>query len=106
MVLTGFVIGGYDFKELLQDKKVYIATALRLLILPAVFIGLLLLTKASDYTLVLALFAFATPLGMNTVVFPAAYGGETKTGAAMAMISHTLSILTIPLMYSLLNLII
>ena len=52
-----------------------------------------------DCVLTLALFAYATPLGMNTVVFPAAYGGETKTGASMAMISHTLSVVTIPLMY-------
>jgi len=105
MILTGFVIGGYDFKELLLDKKVYFATALRLLILPAIFVLLLFLVGANGYVLTLALFAYATPLGMNTVVFPAAYGGETKTGAAMAMISHTLSILTIPLMYSLLTLI-
>jgi predicted permease len=106
MVLTGFVIGGYAFKDLLLDKKVYAATALRLIVLPSVFIALLLLLGASSYVLVLALFAYGTPLGMNTVVFPAAYGGETKTGASMAMISHTLSIVTIPLLYSLLTLIV
>ena len=41
----------------------------------------------------------ATPMGLNTIVFPAAYGGDTETGASMAMISHTLSVVTIPLMY-------
>ena len=104
MVLTGFVIGGYTFKDLLVDKKVYIATGLRLVVLPTIFILLLWLAGANAYILTLALFAYATPLGLNTVVFPAAYGGETKTGASMAMISHTLSIITIPLMYSLLTL--
>ena len=39
----------------------------------------------------------------DTVVFPAAYGGDTSVGASMAMISHTLCILTIPVMYSLLT---
>ena len=53
----------------------------------------------SEEIMTLALVAFATPLGLNTIVFPAAYGGETETGASMVMISHTLSVVTIPLMY-------
>ncbi len=106
MILTGFVIGGYDLKGLMTNKKVYVATALRLVVLPVIFIGLLMLLKADSLILVLAFFAFATPLGMNTVVFPAAYGGNTSTGASMAVISHTLCIVTIPLLFSLLKYII
>ncbi len=106
MILTGFVIGGYEFKGLIGNKKVYIATFLRLIVLPAIIIALLYLIKAPKIAMTLALFAFATPLGMNTVVFPAAYGGDTKTGASMAMISHTLGVITIPIMYSLFTLLI
>lgn len=102
MILTGFVIGGYDFWSLLKNKKVYIATLLRLLVLPAVFIGILRLLQADTEVLILTLFAFGTPLGLNTVVFPAAYGGDTSLGASMAMVSHTLCVLTIPLLYALL----
>lgn len=103
MILTGFVIGGYDLKALLKNWRVYIATALRLFLLPAVFIGVLMLLGADETTLICTLFAFGTPLGLNTVVFPAAYGGDTSTGASMAMISHTLCVLSIPLMYALLT---
>lgn len=102
MILTGFIVGGYSIKPLLSDKKIYIATVLRLFILPSIIIAILMLCKASDLIVVLALFAYATPLGMNTVVFPAAYGGDTKTGAAMALISHTVCIVTIPIMFTLL----
>ena len=56
-------------------------------------------------SLFLAFVATATPLGLNTVVFPEAYGGNPKTGASMAMISHTLCVITIPLLYSLMVLI-
>lgn len=101
MVLTGFVAGGYSIKTLLSDRKVYIATFLRLIILPTVILSVLYLFGASSFILTLALFAYATPLGINTVVFPSAYGGETKTGASMVMISHLLCIITIPLMYTL-----
>ena len=103
MLLTGFIIGGYNFKPLLRHYKIYIVTALRLFVLPSVILAVLMLCKAPDTTLYLALFAFATPLGMNTVVFPAAYGGDTKTGASMALISHTLCVITIPIMYALLT---
>ena len=103
MVLTGFVVGDYNVLLLLKDKKVYVSTFLRLLVLPALFVTVLKLLGSDNLTLTLALFAFATPLGMNTVVFPAAYGGDTKTGASMAMISHTLCVITIPIMYALLS---
>ena len=102
MVLTGFVIGDYDVMALLKNKKVYVASLLRLFLLPAFFLALLMLLGADDQTVTYALFAFATPLGLNTVVFPAAYGGDTSTGASMAMISHTVCVVTIPLMYALL----
>ncbi len=99
MLLAGFVIGGYNFKEILLNKKVYVVTFLRLVVIPAVIMLVLKLLGTNDEIMTLALIAFATPLGLNTIVFPAAYGGETKTGASMSMISHTLSVITIPLMY-------
>lgn len=99
MVLAGFVIGGYSFKGLITDKKVYVATALRLIVIPSVMLIILNLFGVSKEIMTLTLIAFATPLGLNTIVYPAAYGGETETGASMAMISHTLSVVTIPLMY-------
>lgn len=100
MILTGFVIGNYSISGLLKNKKVYIATFLRLLVLPSIFILLLHFMGANKNTLYLTLIAYGTPLGLNTVVFPAAYGGDTSTGASMAMISHTLCVITIPIMYA------
>lgn len=105
MVLTGFVIGNFDILKLLKKKRVYVATLLRLIVLPALFVVLIWLLGANKENMILCLFAFGTPLGLNTVVYPAAYGGDTKTGASMAMISHTLCVITIPLMYALLNVI-
>ena len=47
----------------------------------------------------LVFFFTAMPLGLNTVVFPEAYGGNPETGASMALISNTLGVITIPLLY-------
>lgn len=99
MVLAGFVIGGYRFGELLKNGKVYVATLMRLIIIPAATLLVLKAIGASEIVQIFSLVVFATPLGLNTIVYPAAYGGDTKTGASMAMISHVLSVITIPLMY-------
>ncbi len=99
MILAGFVIGGYEWKELLGKKQVYVATFLRLILIPAVFVVVLRLIGANDTILTFVLVVFGTPLGLNTIVYPAAYGGDTRTGASMTMISTVFSVITIPLMY-------
>ena len=99
MVLAGFVIGGYNFKKMLTNGKVYLTTLFRLIIIPSIFIAVLKLFGASEEIIIFTLVCFATPIGLNSIVFPAAYGGDTETGASMAMVSHTFSVITIPLMY-------
>jgi predicted permease len=103
MVLTGFLIGQYPIKKLLTDRKVYVASVLRLLVLPALFVLILKLLGADNVAITMCLFGFATPLGLNTVVFPAAYGGDPSIGVSMAAISHTACVITIPIMYALLT---
>ena len=83
---------------------------LRLFILPALLIASIygIKTLANSLfnlsighdVLFLCFFATATPLGMNTIVFPEAYGGDPKTGASMALVSHTLCVISIPIMYA------
>ena len=111
MILAGVTIAKYDFVSMLKKGKVYIASALRLVILPSVLVAALFGIKTlanmvfgmqiGNDVLFLTFFATATPLGLNTVVFPEAYGGNPETGASMAMISHTLCVISIPLMYAL-----
>ena len=111
MLLAGVTIAKYDFLSMLKNKKVYIATALRLTLLPAIIVsftlGLKTLANAAfglnigNEVLFLTFFATAPALGLNTVIFPEAFGGNPETGASMAMISHTLCVISIPLLYAL-----
>lgn len=103
MILTGFIIGGYRLRELMGDKAVYIMTFLRLTVLPAILLAVMYLLGADGSVMTMVLVAFGAALGVNTVVFTAAYGGDTKPGAAMAMISHIFAVISIPLMYALLT---
>lgn len=111
MLLAGVTISRFDFIGMLKKKKVYIATILRLVFIPAVLVATLFGIKTlanllfgfsiGNDVLFLCFFATATPLGLNTIIFPEAYGGNPETGASMAMISHTLCVLSIPIMYAL-----
>lgn len=106
MVLTGFVVSNFDMKKMLANGKVYGVSILRLMVLPALYCGLLLLVGADKQVLTLTLVAYAAPLGLNTVVFPAAYGADTSIGAGMALISNALAVITFPLMYALLSILV
>jgi predicted permease len=113
MLLAGFTIGSYNVKNMLSNKKVYVATFLRLIVIPSVIIAVLFGLKElvnlafnlniDNTALFLLFFGIGAPLGLNTVVFPEAYGGDPSTGASMAMISHTLCVITIPLMFALMT---
>ena len=115
MLVAGFTIANYSILEMLKKPKVYLASALRLTLIPATVIAAVFGAKLlmnnlfsldiNNNVLYLVFFATATPLGLNTVVFPEAYGGDPKTGASMTMISHTLCVISIPVMYSLMTLI-
>ena len=108
MLLAGFTVARFDMKKMLKNKKVYAASLLRLTVIPTVIIsalfgaktllGLILGTPIDNSVLFLAFFALAAPLGLNTVVFPESFGGDPEPGAGMTLISHTLCILTIPIL--------
>ena len=89
-----------DLKNLILKGRIYIATALRLIVLPTIFVLGLKMIGADETTLIVSLMAYATPLGLNTIVFPAAYRADTTTGASMALISHTIAVITIPIMFA------
>lgn len=115
MILAGVTVANYSMKAMLKNKKIYAATALRLIVIPAVLIGvvfgvkelinLIFSTNIDNMVVYLTFFFAAMPLGLNTVIFPEAYGGSPETGAGMALISHTLCVVTIPILFTLMTLI-
>lgn len=100
MLLTGFIIGGYSIRKLLSIRKVYVISLLRLVIIPGVVVAALMLLHTSHDVILVALCALAMPMGLNTIIFPAAYGGDTNLGASMGLVSQGLALITIPVMFS------
>ena len=101
LLLTGYVVGDYSVSQALGSRRVYVYTAVRLLVIPGVFLLLLRVLNAPAEACVMAALTYACPCGMNTVVFPASYGEDCRTGVSMVLISSLCSIITAPLIYAL-----
>jgi len=101
MILTGFVVANFSIKRLAKVKRIYAASVLRLVVIPLAFVLVLKFLGTDANIIMLTLCATAMPLGLNTVVFPAAFGGDTTPGASMALISHLMSVITIPIIFAL-----
>lgn len=101
MLITGITAAQIDLFSAFTNKNIYLLTFLRLIVLPLIGIGAMTFLPI-PYTLKMcAICALAMPLGLNTVVVPAAYGKDTTEAAGMAIVSHLFGCLTIPLMFML-----
>ncbi len=100
MLIAGFVVGNYSLKKLASDYKLYIASLIRLVIIPVLVVLALKLIGTDGGIVMVTLCALSLPFGLNTVVFPEAYGGDATPGAGMALISNLMALLTIPLIYA------
>lgn len=107
MLLTGIVVGKCNVSHLLKKWRLYAVTAVKLVAYPLAFLLIFALVPQNSFVTVTFLkcavcFA-AAPMGLNTIVIPAAYGKDTTDAAGMALISHFFAVATIPLMYMLLD---
>ena len=107
MLLTGMTIAQSDLVKMLTKWQTYVLSLVRLILVPTLFIVIFAIVPKSEIInstfLICGLASVAMPLGLNTIVVPKGYGKDTTDAASMALISHTLSIGTIPLMFLLLN---
>lgn len=107
MLLTGMTVGRLSLWTLLKKWRLYLTTAIKLLVYPLVFFAVLLLLPHNDFftdTFFKCAMCVATmPMGLNTIVIPAAYGKDTTDAAGLALVSHLFSILTVPLGFLLLQ---
>ncbi len=105
MLLTGITISEIKLGEILRKKSIYVITAIRLLAFPLAFIGIAALLPLPNTFEFCAVCTLAMPLGLNTIVIPTAYGKDPGVAAGMALVSHVLSCITIPLIFLIYNLI-
>ncbi len=100
MLLTGMTIAQFNLREVLKIKGVYVVTVLRLLVYPLIFLGVMFVFPMPKTFVTCAVCTLAMPLGLNTIIIPSALGKDTKVASGMALVSHILSCLTIPVIFT------
>lgn len=97
MLLAGIAISEFGVKPLFSEKRAYILSAFRLVLIPLVVGGLAYLAFGNEVAAIAALY-FAMPCGLNTIVFAKAVDEPCKTGVSLVFVSTVLSCITIPLL--------
>ena len=101
MLLTGMAIAKINLKEGFTNITVYIISVVRLAGLPLWCIAIMYFIPLSYEIKLCSVCACAMPLGLSTIVIPSAYGLDTKVASGMALVSHLLSCISIPLVFML-----
>lgn len=104
MLLTGITLGSIDLKKTLGRKSIYAVSLIRLLAIPLVAVAaFLLFPNVSELLIICTICSLAMPLGLGTIVIPSAYGKDTSTAAGMTLISQLLSVVTIPVVFMIMD---
>ena len=101
MLLTGVAISFISLKDTFTNLKIYLLCIIKLIIMPLLFIGITYFLKLPSTVYLCSLCVLAMPFGLNTIVIPSAAGKDTSVAAGLAVVSHLLSCITIPLVFML-----
>lgn len=104
MTILGMKMGGVKFLELFKSWKTYYVSALKLVVFPVIIVVIVFilnqLTTIITPDMVLGvLIAFAMPTAGLASTFSDNFGGDTENAVAFTLGTTVLSIITIPLLY-------
>ena len=106
MILLGTYIAKSKFINLFNDKYAYLVCFIKLIIIPLIIIIIFkfLPLNLAEIKMVV-LIAMSTPVGLTVPMFSQMYGGDYKYGAKLVGLSTLLSLITIPMILYLANII-
>jgi len=102
MFTIGIYMAKVDILKMFRKPRLYLVSAVRMLIIPAATLAVLLLLPADLYDLKLAvLIASACPVGSNVAVYAQLHDRDYGYAVETVVISTLVSIITIPVMVGL-----
>ena len=96
MLLTGMVFADNDLKKMLLNIKVYIACGIKMVIIPLIAVLIIVAAKVPENIAVLMVIMLTLPTGLNSIVLPEAYGGDSYTGAQLCFVSIFTCLIFVP----------
>lgn len=101
MLVSGMVLSRVDLRRCFADRRNYLFTALRLVILPLATLAIMRAFGVRGEALFFSGCFMCLPFGSNPIVFREALGMDTQKAAGMTLMSYLFSLLTVPMMFAL-----
>ena len=102
LMFVGSLLAGLPLGHILSSPRLWILTAVRLLVLPLVLYPILRAMGTDELILGIAITQMAMPAAVNGSLLCMEYGGDAECMAQITFISTLASILTIPIIAALL----
>ena len=103
MTVLGMRIARVNVKQLFTDKWAYVNVVNKLFIMGIITIFVVAWLPVSTVVKYTLFFLLSMPSANNTVLFAVNFGGDAESGSIFVLLSTVLSIVTIPLMFLIMN---
>ena len=98
MIILGFSLSKVRLRDLFASARLYVVSAVRLLVVPAVTVLIFLLFPfARGEITLITLIAAATPVASSTAIFAQKFDQDYRQAVSYVCLSTILSVATLPL---------
>ena len=101
MLIVGYYLAQTDLPAALRDRRSYLCMALRLIGMPLVAMGALLLCGVRGNVLIACMICISTPVATACTMFATRYERDTHLSVNLVSVSTLLSVFTLPLLVAL-----
>lgn len=104
MIVTGMLIGGMDLSKLLEKKRAFLVSALRMLVLPGIVLVVLKLSGAArlvpdgETVLLISFLATSAPAASSITQMAQVYGQDGEYASVINVITVLACIVTMPVL--------
>ena len=112
MIVTGMLFAGMNLKQIFANKRVYFITFLRLIAVPLIALVLIKLSNLASFSadgnkiMLIVFLSIITPSASTVTQMCQVYGNDSRYASAINVMTTLLSIITMPVMVMLFQMII
>ncbi len=101
MIVVGSMLAEMRFRDMLRGYTVYYGSLVRLVVIPLLVLGVLLLLGVKGTILGICVISMAMPAAANTAAFAEKYQSDTALASRCVFLTTVLSMFTIPIFIAL-----
>lgn len=101
MIIIGYYLSTAKISAAFTDKRIYLASFLRLILIPAILLSLMLLCGVRGVPLIASIVAASAPVAAAGTMFSIKFGRDTLCSVNAVTLTTLLSIITMPLFVAL-----